>query len=861
MFRWHLMSFYGDGLCLTGFPPLCALENIMQTPGPTRRTVGDGTSAIASFAAALNKPDFSDVTFIVGAEKQSFHAHRSILAARSDVFRRMLYGGFKETSDREICIPEFDAGHFYTTLEWAYTGQARMTARDVLGVLRIARFYAYDDLELHCRSLAIDFIDARNCLTLLDAALRMGEADIELSALRYLSRNLCDAIADDETWCNVSMTAVERVLSLEVLDCSEDWLLQRLMRWVERQPAPVVTAAADRTPSNKLGGGGSPLRPTAAGAQRFMLFLSLLPKIRFPQLSNDRLVHSVKTIVSWLRQLAQAHSATLTNVSLTGVAPLDPSRDTSPEDAAVGAKDQGELPDATFEFKSVNTTAHDGSGYQDDYGGAPGDEVSGNSVEQQVADAATASEKLALLGPVVEALVTLQMGELLGKDAPHPTPHTAISVTPDAIAIATEVLRACRASARDHLAGSASVFTTSSRNAVTLQAQHVSRSVATMLLASHPSLGLGTVATLLFDAYAEALEFKLQPRAFAAGVPRDVTLCSPLLATATSTPRSHSQVAAATYAVVGDSASVVVGGGTADSASPHAPSIKVAAASFYSYPFASRIPSHVCQVVYDVDATYLLPRGGWRKVVEAPAGTLLSHTTIVKLPKWASYIAVGVRQGGTINWTGSAGVANPAALAASAANNAQRKTPGSDRITRMAIGHIEVALRGRTHAGSFDRGNAGGSGGGANHQGLQVDGSIGWFLSPSIFGFMPKDEGVTNAVLHQTFKHLETMVTATQQQQQQHVAFGSPFGSPPGAVPSLPQHASRDSSSGILVGPVHWMLDSGGGGGSMRSPVNGSCVVSIDVTPDGDIVQSPSLMQLTASAPGGTTSTLFIYVR
>ncbi|EYC07263.1 hypothetical protein Y032_0071g557 [Ancylostoma ceylanicum] len=48
--------------------------------------------------------DFSDVVFVVDGEK--FPAHKVLLAARSEYFRAMLYGGLKESDEGEIVLEE-----------------------------------------------------------------------------------------------------------------------------------------------------------------------------------------------------------------------------------------------------------------------------------------------------------------------------------------------------------------------------------------------------------------------------------------------------------------------------------------------------------------------------------------------------------------------------------------------------------------------------------------------------------------------------------------------------------------------------------------------------------------------------------
>lgn len=47
-------------------------------------------------------PDYSDITLIV--EGQRLHAHKVILASRSEYFRALLYGGMKESAQVNYII-------------------------------------------------------------------------------------------------------------------------------------------------------------------------------------------------------------------------------------------------------------------------------------------------------------------------------------------------------------------------------------------------------------------------------------------------------------------------------------------------------------------------------------------------------------------------------------------------------------------------------------------------------------------------------------------------------------------------------------------------------------------------------------
>jgi hypothetical protein len=71
----------------------------------------------------LNNRDFSDLEIIVGPERQVLHAHKAILAARSDWFRSALRSGFREAREGRITVLEDDPKIFEALLEFLYTGE------------------------------------------------------------------------------------------------------------------------------------------------------------------------------------------------------------------------------------------------------------------------------------------------------------------------------------------------------------------------------------------------------------------------------------------------------------------------------------------------------------------------------------------------------------------------------------------------------------------------------------------------------------------------------------------------------------------------------------------------------------------
>ena len=66
-------------------------------------------------------PDYADVHLVV--EGVSFPAHRIILAARSQYFRALLYGGMKESTQSEVELKAATTIAFKSLLKYVYTGR------------------------------------------------------------------------------------------------------------------------------------------------------------------------------------------------------------------------------------------------------------------------------------------------------------------------------------------------------------------------------------------------------------------------------------------------------------------------------------------------------------------------------------------------------------------------------------------------------------------------------------------------------------------------------------------------------------------------------------------------------------------
>lgn len=89
----------------------------------------------SSLRMLVNNPTFSDFQIIVGPERQLFHGHKAILAARSVWFESALNPLYREAHEGVIRLPEEDPKIFEMLFEFLYTGDYPLAMVPSIGVL------------------------------------------------------------------------------------------------------------------------------------------------------------------------------------------------------------------------------------------------------------------------------------------------------------------------------------------------------------------------------------------------------------------------------------------------------------------------------------------------------------------------------------------------------------------------------------------------------------------------------------------------------------------------------------------------------------------------------------------------------
>ena len=182
-------------------------------------------------------PELCDVTFLVGPEgaAEPIHGVRAILAARSKVFRSMLFGeGWLEQQRRgdgdaqQIAMPENGPEAFRTMIHYAHSGVAVFEPGTVMEVLQLADYLALEELKAGCGEYIAKSINTETAAVLLQTAHTFGESALVDKCVQFIEVHT-EAVVSSEAFTEAALSPdlLCKVLASDALTCSEELSLYR----------------------------------------------------------------------------------------------------------------------------------------------------------------------------------------------------------------------------------------------------------------------------------------------------------------------------------------------------------------------------------------------------------------------------------------------------------------------------------------------------------------------------------------------------------------------------------------------------------------------------------------------------------
>mmetsp|Transcript_1865 Transcript_1865/g.2990 ORF Transcript_1865/g.2990 Transcript_1865/m.2990 type:complete len:374 (+) Transcript_1865:402-1523(+) len=143
------------------------------------------SSLISDLRKMINNPLLSDVTFVV--EGREVLANKAILAARSEHFRALFYGGMRETHERRVHIPDMPYAVFTAVMEYLYTDNITDMSGDMSVSLMIAaEQFMLERLKALCQDKIRKIISEDNVVPILRAAYHHGAQSLQEICMDYI---------------------------------------------------------------------------------------------------------------------------------------------------------------------------------------------------------------------------------------------------------------------------------------------------------------------------------------------------------------------------------------------------------------------------------------------------------------------------------------------------------------------------------------------------------------------------------------------------------------------------------------------------------------------------------------------------
>ena len=195
-------------------------------------------SLLDGFCQIFNDESTSDVTIVVGTNR--FYAHKAILAATSEYFHRMFYGGdWKESKQEEVTLHDTPACQevFEPFLRCLYTGTIDLNPDTAYHVLTLADKYA-SKVRVKCLNVLTNIIDdgtVEEIVTWMPSLFLLEDTEQLEKCHKIICYNFKEA-SKAARWSSLSMEHLLIILKrAEIFVPGEIYIYAAVQSWVLSQ--------------------------------------------------------------------------------------------------------------------------------------------------------------------------------------------------------------------------------------------------------------------------------------------------------------------------------------------------------------------------------------------------------------------------------------------------------------------------------------------------------------------------------------------------------------------------------------------------------------------------------------------------
>ncbi|XP_055306228.1 uncharacterized protein LOC129570584 [Sitodiplosis mosellana] len=175
----------------------------------------------------------SDVNFIFKLDddkEESLPAHKSLLAARSDVFHAMFYGATKKKAD--IKIVDTTPADFKEFLKFFYFSDVELTMENVPSIIKLGKKYKVAACMDVCVQLLKDKLTVENACFIYGRAIHYKQNDLKQLCEEKIIENT-EAVFESSSFLDSPKSVLRQILNLDKLSSSEGDVFKACMTWVK----------------------------------------------------------------------------------------------------------------------------------------------------------------------------------------------------------------------------------------------------------------------------------------------------------------------------------------------------------------------------------------------------------------------------------------------------------------------------------------------------------------------------------------------------------------------------------------------------------------------------------------------------
>lgn len=203
--------------------------------------IDDSEGLVGAIDELFSNRDFSDVTFLIEGER--IYAHRLILAARSEYFRAMLYGGLKESVEAEHELKGTNLLAFCTVLKFIYSAKVDLRTfkvDELLEILHLAHEYRLTKLQHAVTNYLETKLNIDNVFNILETSTLLLLDDLSECCLRFADRNATKVLVSQK-FLTLPQTMLVRMLKRDSFFAVEIDIFHAMCKWIQAQPLMEAT--------------------------------------------------------------------------------------------------------------------------------------------------------------------------------------------------------------------------------------------------------------------------------------------------------------------------------------------------------------------------------------------------------------------------------------------------------------------------------------------------------------------------------------------------------------------------------------------------------------------------------------------